>query len=59
VQSGAYKGSIQLFAMDKDAIDFVVNPKLADKVPADLMKKIEAAKADIKSGKLVVPKDDF
>lgn len=59
VKDGAYKGGVPLIGMDKDAIDFVVNPKLASKVPADLMKKIEQAKADIKSGKLVVPKDDF
>jgi basic membrane lipoprotein Med (substrate-binding protein (PBP1-ABC) superfamily) len=59
VQAGTYKGSVKLYGMDKGAIDFVVNPVLKDKVPADVLAKIEAAKKDIASGKLVVPKDDF
>lgn len=59
VQSGAYKGEITLMGMDKGAIDFVVNPKLKDKVPPAVLKKIEDTKAKIKSGALVVPKDEF
>lgn len=59
VKDGTFKGSIVLFDMGQDAIDFVINPKFADKVPADLKAKIEKAKADIKSGALKVPKDDF
>ncbi len=59
VRDGTYKGGIQLVGMKEGTIDFVVNPKLKDKIPADVMKKIEAAKADILSGKIVVPKDDF
>jgi len=59
VQAGTYKGSITAFGMDKGAIDFVVNPALKDKVPADVLKLIEDTKAAIKSGKLDVPKDKF
>ena len=59
VQGGKFKGSIVLMGMEKDTIDFVFNPKLKDKVPADLQKKIEDLKTDIKSGKLVVPKMEF
>ena len=59
VQADTYKGSVKLYGMDKGAIDFVVNPALKNKVPADVLAKIEAAKKDIASGKLVVPKDDF
>lgn len=59
VQAGTFKGSIVLMGMDKDTIDFVLNPKLKDKVPADLQKKLEDLKADIKSGKLVVKKLEF
>lgn len=59
VQAGTFKGSIVLMGMDKDTIDFVLNPKLKDKVPADLQKKLDGLKADIKSGKLVVPKMEF
>ena len=59
VKDGTYKGGVNLIGMDKGAIDFVINPKLADKVPADLKAKIEQAKTDITSGKITVPKDDF
>jgi basic membrane lipoprotein Med (substrate-binding protein (PBP1-ABC) superfamily) len=45
--------------MDKGAIDFVFNPKLTSAVPADLQKAIDDLKAKIKSGALVVPKDNF
>ena len=59
VQAGRYKGSIQSFGMKEGAIDFVINPALKDKVPADVVALIEKTKADIKSGKLDVPKDKF
>ena len=59
VRDGTYKGSIKLIGMDKGAIDFVINPKLLDKVPQALLAKIDQAKADIEAGKLVVPKDEF
>lgn len=59
VRDGAYKGSVKLIGMDKGAIDFVINPAFSDKIPADLKTKLEAARADIVSGKLVVPKDEF
>ncbi|AIE87652.1 putative lipoprotein [Fimbriimonas ginsengisoli Gsoil 348] len=59
VKAKTYKGSVQLFGMDKGAIDFVINPALKDKVPADLQKMLTDAMANIKAGKLVVPKDEF
>ncbi len=59
VQAGTYKGSITLMGMDIGAIDFIINPKLKDKIPAPLLKKIQDTQADIKSGKLVVPKMEF
>ena len=59
VQTGTYKGSITAFGMDKGAIDFVINPNLEDKVPADVLKLIVDTKAAIKGGKLDVPKDKF
>lgn len=59
VAEGKYKGRVQLFGMDKGAIDFVVNPAMADKVPGDLMSKIQQARTEIATGKLVVPKDEF
>ena len=59
VQAGTYKGQITLMGMDIGAIDFVINPKLKDKIPADVLKKIEDTQAKIKTGALVVPKMEF
>lgn len=59
VQAKTYKGGIDLMGMKDGAIDFVINPKLKDKIPPAVLKKIEDAKADILSGKLVVPKMEF
>lgn len=59
VKEGKYKGGIQLFGMTEGAIDFVVNPALAGKVPPAAMQKVESARKSITSGELVVPKDDF
>lgn len=59
VKAGTYKGSVLLMGMDKGAIDFVINPKLKDKVPADVQKMLADDQAKIKSGTLVVPKDEF
>ncbi len=59
VKAGTYTGHVETYDMAKGAIDFVWNPKLADKVPSDVKAKVEAAMADIKSGKLAVPMDKF
>jgi basic membrane lipoprotein Med (substrate-binding protein (PBP1-ABC) superfamily) len=59
VKDGSFKGSVLLIGMDKDAIDFVFNPKLAAKVPAELQSLIRETKTKIKRGEVVVPKDDF
>lgn len=59
VQAGTYKGEVTLMGMKDGAIGFVINPKLKDKIPADLQKKIEDTAAKIKAGQLEVPKDNF
>jgi len=59
VNAGTYKGSIESFGMNKGAIDFVINPKLKDKIPADVQLLIENTKAGIISGKVDVPKAKF
>lgn len=59
VKEGNYKGEITLKGMEEGAIDFVLNPALKSKIPADVIAKIESLKEEIKSGKLVVPKDNF
>lgn len=59
VQAGTYKGAIKTVDWKDGAIDFIINPKLKDKVPADVQKKIETLIADIKAGKVSVPMDKF
>ncbi|MCE9557457.1 MAG: BMP family protein [Armatimonadetes bacterium] len=59
VQSGNYKGSVKLVGMDKGAIDFILNPTLAAKIPAEVLKKIDDLRAKISKGELTVPKDEF
>ena len=57
IKAGTYHGGIETMTMAGDAIDFLFNDKIA--VPADVKSKISAARADIKSGKIVVPMDKF
>lgn len=58
-KDGTFKGGIALMGMDKGAIDFVLNPALAAKVPADVGAYVEELRKQILEGTLVVPKDDF
>jgi basic membrane protein A len=49
-------GGQPLYAGSKDdVVDFVLNPLLADRVPADLKARVERARAQIRSGELEVP----
>ncbi len=59
VKDGTYKGSVEMFGMEKGAIDFVWNPATLAKIPQDVQKKISDTKEEIKSGKLKVPMDQF
>ncbi len=59
VKLGTYIGGVELFGMNKGAIDFLMNPALAGKVPAGTMQKVEDARAKIMKGELEVPKDEF
>lgn len=59
VKNGSFKGSIVLMGMDKGAIDFIVNPSMAEKIPSEVMKSIDELKLKIKNGELTVPKDEF
>lgn len=59
VQAGTFKGGVALMGMDSGVIDFVINPKLADKVPADVKTLLDETKAKIVKGDIKVPKDEF
>jgi basic membrane protein A and related proteins len=59
VAAGTYKGSVRSFGMDSGAIDFVFNPALTSKVPADVQKLVTDTEAKIKSGDVKVPERKF
>ena len=56
VKEGAFKPQLHLFTMATDeALTLIYNPKLKDKVPEDVQKAVEDAKAKIVSGELKIP----
>jgi basic membrane protein A len=59
VKDGSYKGGVALVGMADGAIDFVPNPALLDKFDKDAFAGIDQMKEDIRSGKIVVPKNEF
>jgi basic membrane protein A len=54
VKDGSFKPSDKPWDMKSETIGFVINPQLAARIPADLMRKIEAARAKILDGTLAV-----
>lgn len=59
VKARAFEGRILRMGIKEGTIDFVLNPALKAKVPPEVVKAIDQAKAKIKAGTLVVPKDEF
>ena len=60
IKEGTFKPQIYTFNMLTDeAITLTYNPALKDKVPADVRKAVEEAKAKILAGELKVPQIDF
>lgn len=59
VKDGTFKGRVVLMGMKDQAVDFVLNPLLVERLPLPAALKVDELKKDILSGKLVVPKDDF
>ncbi|HMS55196.1 MAG TPA: BMP family protein [Fimbriimonadaceae bacterium] len=59
VKDGTYKGEVTLMGMQDGAIEFVLNESLKDKLSPEAIVKVEAVRAEIQSGKLTVPKDEF
>jgi basic membrane protein A len=52
IHDGKFDGSPFVFGMKENVISLAYNPALKAKIPADVQKKVEAAQADITSGKL-------
>ena len=60
VKDGKFKPQIYTFNMLTDqAITLTYNPKMKDKIPQNVLEKVEAEKARILSGELEVPQIDF
>lgn len=55
-QSGTLKPSDTPFGMPEGIIDFIYNPQLESKLPADLKAKVDEAKKKITDKTLVIPK---
>jgi basic membrane protein A len=56
VKANTYKPGTTPYDMKSGVIGFVLNPKLANKIPADLKQKIDAAQKRILDGSLLIPK---
>lgn len=56
IRAGGYTPSEANFGLKEGAVDYIPNPKLDSRIPADLKAKIEAAKKSILEGKLDVLK---
>jgi basic membrane lipoprotein Med (substrate-binding protein (PBP1-ABC) superfamily) len=52
---GSFNAPYYQFGVAEGALDIVMNPALADKVPAEATAAIDAARAAIKDGSLEVP----
>lgn len=59
VKDGKFKGGILLQGMDSGAIVFLVNPDLKPIIPQAVLGRVNEAMEKIKTGQLVVPKDEF
>jgi basic membrane lipoprotein Med (substrate-binding protein (PBP1-ABC) superfamily) len=59
VKEKKFKGRVVMMGMKDGAIEFVLNPQLEDKVPADLKQKLKEAAESIKQGDLLVPMAKF
>lgn len=59
VMNGTYEGNVMLMGMADGAIGFVVNPALADQIPAELLQVLDDLATAISTGVLVIPMDEF
>jgi len=59
VKVGEYKSGVHRLGMKSGVISLVFNPKLEDKIPAEVRAEIEKTRSEILEGKLQVPRGDF
>jgi basic membrane lipoprotein Med (substrate-binding protein (PBP1-ABC) superfamily) len=58
-QKGELGGKPRYEGAREGVIDFVVNPAVADRIPAELLQRVDEARARIRSGALQVPRVPF
>ena len=58
-QAGQVGGAPIYTGATEEVVDFVLNPEVASRVPADLLRSIDAARDSIRSGELEVPRVAF
>jgi basic membrane lipoprotein Med (substrate-binding protein (PBP1-ABC) superfamily) len=58
-QAGELGGRPIYAGQAEEVVDFVLNPELAGRVPAELVEAIEAARQRIRAGELAVPRVPF
>lgn len=59
VQAGTYRGNIELVGMADQAIDFVINTKLATNITPESRALVDKYQTAMIVGDFVAPKDDF
>lgn len=59
VKSKTFVGQIEKLGMKDGVVSFIVNPKLADRIPAAAQARLEQARAAIVAGTLHVPTAEF
>lgn len=59
VSNGQFQPGVMYFGISDGVVDLVINPRLADRVPADLRERIRAARDSIIAGSLRVPRVEF
>lgn len=59
VKAGRFEGKIEKLGTKDGVVSLVLNPRLQERIPADLQARIEAARAAIVAGTLQVPTAEF
>jgi len=54
VREGRFQGGFHAFGLDKDGVSYAIDQYNKDLIPADVIEKVEKAKADIVAGKIKV-----
>jgi len=59
VKEGRFEAEPIRLGMAEDIVDLVVNPELADRIPPEVRREVERARAAIRADELAVPRGDL